>query len=118
VKGLKKSIFISSHANGDDRFLIFNQQTPFPAHFELPIQLPANGLEGSFFIFMEGESAATDPIILLGEISFAISEVLATGESLLADFLLSEDISQGLKIQIKKVQANEVISSLDIPISA
>jgi hypothetical protein len=116
VKGVQRSISISSSASHDNRFLVFNRHTPLPVHYELPLQLTAGQHEGSFHVLLEGENAATDAVTPLAEVIFQLKEELAANETLVADFLIEED-SNSLKVQILKGGKEHVITEVVIPIA-
>jgi hypothetical protein len=113
VKALNRSILLSSSASSTDHMVIFPSNTPLPAHYELPVQLPNGSLAGSFVVSL-GRQAESDPVVPAGEVNFTLSEVLKDGEDLKIVFSVTENNTDGLKVEVLK--GTESVTKLDISI--
>lgn len=113
IKALKQSISIVNPTNKES-LIIFPADTSLPAHFQLPVQLSSESLEGSFQVALNPLTPA-DSVITLGEINFNVPEEAKT-EILIVDFSIPEDNS-GLIVQVIRSSNKEVLNSLNIPLS-
>lgn len=110
VPALSRSILIS---NNTDSMVIFPANTPLPAKYDLPVQLPAGVLEASFSLQLAPVVAA-DPIIALGEVVVTLTEETKE-ESLVVSIALNQE---GLNVKVLRGVSQEVVSTLDISIDA